>query len=126
LGCFVDIFILMNVLTLWSSVKRFTKMLIPQYCGEIPHQVLQKFQSCTEAEKILEKYSLIQELSNLINQSVGDCLIFYIAEDVLAYAMSLKNFLSLDISAKTILQGFYYSISVSVLLASSIVCRKVN
>ncbi|CAL8147015.1 unnamed protein product [Orchesella dallaii] len=113
MGVFVDIFLLMNVLTLWARVREFVDVIL-------------KEEQVTSPASILAVYWSLQKFATLINDYVGVIFVYHMGEDLLAYAITLKDFLSFEISVTAVLHLFYYGCSMSILFVPSIICHKVR
>ncbi|CAL8136666.1 unnamed protein product [Orchesella dallaii] len=123
MSCFDDIFILMNILTLYCHVSRFlttlrTTNLVPQNFFLSKPQV--------DAFGIVGNYRSLQKLSKLINNAVGKCLVYFVGEGLCAYAMALKEVLVWDNKGRVVILMFYYVDFLCVLFASASICRRMQ
>ncbi|CAL8089698.1 unnamed protein product [Orchesella dallaii] len=135
MGTYVDLYMFMNILTLWSRVTRFTNLmrstsLVIDALGSEEIEPTSKFGKWeirkAEVEKVVVYYQSLQQLSKLINDAIGEALIPFIGEGIFTYAINLKDVLFLGTLSRGVVVCVFYSVFFMTLMASSSICRQVK
>ncbi|CAL8086588.1 unnamed protein product [Orchesella dallaii] len=140
-GYFVDVGILLCVLTLWAPVSGFTGNIKKQISrkeeeigddgeynnSESTVKRLHVHQNDDEDDEIvLKQYKALKQLTQLISEANGANILPFISEAVFGYAIYFEEVLiTKDFSHRLIFLCFYFC-AVSILVFSADVCRKMQ
>jgi len=135
MGSFGDLIILMYGFSLSSRVEIFTTTLQTRFWrdnnddGDGTNDTKRKFEmklwrSTKAEENIVKAYKSLQLLAKLLNEAVGDSLIFFIGEGVFEYAMNSNTLFLLD--SRGIVRAYFYGCFVWFIYTACGVSRKVS
>ncbi len=149
-GYFVDVGILLCVLSLWAPVTGFavnirsqlkargrmdnqfsnneTKQSSPPTSQPPPlsHQADHLREELNRQETVMTQYKALKRLTELISQSCGATILPFISEAVFGYAIFFEDVLiTTNVIHRIVLICFYFC-AVNILIFSADVCRKVR
>lgn len=136
MGTFSDIGLLMVVLTLWSPVIDFDKLLKTTFdalenttggsAASVPIKITSSDACTTGTDFVLESYNYLRQLSKLLNEAFSSVLIPFILEGVFTYAINFSDILFLGKLSQGIVVFSFYLIFFLILQTSSRICQKVK
>lgn len=146
MGTFVDLALLMTILTLWSPVcdlenlLKFTSFTNSKslstiiHTGDIAAKLSSSLNSKSETfqstfkvpDLVIKRYESLCELSKLLNNGLGEVLVPFILEGVFTYAINFNDILFLGEFSHGVVVFSFYAIFLLILQMASSICRKVN
>lgn len=135
-GFLADFYILMHVLTLWTTVKSFIVQLKAYYeQSELfaSKQINDKGSTLVDNKRpnrydvILKQYESLRLLSYLINCSLGGCILPYLGEMMFSAAGYMNHgLLTASNPLVKYLSATFYALAIASLVLSSEICRLVS
>lgn len=135
-GFFVDLFILIHVMTLWAPVSGFNNLMYSQIsncakgyltAGETPRQTGHQ-RKILEMEVALglNQFDALKTLSYLIEEAIGDVILPYFLEALFYYALFFESFIFTRDIVKRLVLTFFYTSALCILTFSSEIVKKVK
>lgn len=146
MGTFVDVSLLMTILTLWSpacdleNLLKFTSFTDSKSLSTVIQTAdiaaklssnlnnkLDTFQKNFKVpELVIKQYESLRELSKLLNNALGEALIPFIFEGVFTYAINFNDILFLGEFGQGVVVFSFYAMFILIMQMGSSICRKVN
>lgn len=141
-GFFVDLCILVHIVTLWAPASGFAKNMYSQIpiiinsdesnlgkeVDQLPFEILKPSQSTVneDLETVLKQYEALKTLSILVGEAIGDTIMPYIGEALFYYAIYFDSvIMTPDVVTRMVLMFFYIS-AFCILMFSAEIVRKVR
>ncbi|CAL8093103.1 unnamed protein product [Orchesella dallaii] len=129
-GFFVDLAILVNVLSLWAPASGFTNKICSQISiihekdGDLPFDL--GASTKTELNYVLKQFEALKTLSTLIGEALGDAILPFIGEALFYYAIYFDDLLMTPDYVNRLVLIFFYCSAICILLFSAEVVRKIR